>query len=64
MEHLGRLASPQGHGLRVVAGIVDVLERSDAFRGDDVVARLAGSLSAPLTWLQSQDRPPCLPFVE
>ena len=26
MEHLGRLASPQGHGLRVVASIVDVLE--------------------------------------
>jgi hypothetical protein len=23
-----------------------------------------GSLSAPLTWLQSQDRPACLPFVE
>ena len=36
MEHLDRLASPQGHGLRVVASIVDVLERSDAFLGDDV----------------------------
>lgn len=60
VEHLGRFASPQGHGLRVVASIVDVLERSDAFLGDDVVAHLAGSLSAPLTWSQSHDRPPCL----
>lgn len=31
---------------------------------DFLVAHRSGSLSAPLTWAQSQDRPACLPFVE
>lgn len=30
---------------------------------DFPVAHRSGSLSAPLTWLQSQDRPPCFPHA-
>ena len=30
---------------------------------DFLVAHRSGSLSAPLTWLQSQDRPPCFPHA-